>query len=70
MKLGDVDKSGATSRYNLLILIFLHHFIDMSKKFVFSVVAKSQKKMAFHAANNVTNAMFVVADFRQNIRLV
>jgi hypothetical protein len=37
----------------------------MSKKFVFSVVVKSRKKMAFGAANKVTNVMFVVADFYQ-----
>jgi hypothetical protein len=37
----------------------------MSKKFVFSVVVKSRKKMAFGGANKVTNVMLVVAAFRQ-----
>jgi hypothetical protein len=32
----------------------------MSKKFVFSVVVKSRRKMFFFEANNVTNVMFVV----------
>ena len=44
---GDVDKIQATTLFNLQIFIFLLHFRVMSKKFVFSVVAKSQRKMVF-----------------------
>jgi hypothetical protein len=39
----------------------------MSKKFSFSVVVNSRKKMVFGAANKVTNVMFVVVAFRQKI---
>ena len=46
-KSGDVDKIQATTLFNLQIFIFLLHFRVMSKKFVFSVVAKSQRKMVF-----------------------
>ena len=40
----------------------------MNKKNAFIVVVKSQRKMALHEANNVTNAIFVVANFCQEIR--
>jgi len=40
----------------------------MIKKYVFSVVVKSRKKMVFGAVNKVTNVMFVVNGFRQKIK--
>ena len=39
----------------------------MSKKFVFSVIVKLPKKMAFFAANNVTDVMLAVVDFRLDL---
>ena len=36
----------------------------MSKKFAFSVVVKSRKKVVFFEVNNVTNVMFAVVAFR------
>jgi len=45
--LGDVDKIQAAIPYNRVIFIYLHHFLDMGKKFAFFVVAKSQRKMVF-----------------------
>ena len=59
-----MDKIGAVSCRNKLKLIILHHFRNMGKKYVFSAVVKSRKKMAFFRANNVTNVMFAVVDFR------
>jgi len=38
-------------------------FICMSKKFVFSVVVKSRKKMAFSGASNVINVMLADVNF-------
>ena len=35
----------------------------MSKKFVFSVVAKSRRKMVFVQANRTTNVIFAVVSF-------
>jgi hypothetical protein len=35
----------------------------MSKKFVFSVVVKSLKKMAFQTASSDTNVMFASVNF-------
>jgi hypothetical protein len=41
----------------------------MGKKFAFSVAVKSRKKVAFFEADNVTNVMLVVGNFRQGNRL-
>jgi len=53
-----MDKSEAEIGHNGLIFISLHYFLDMSKKFVFSAVVKSLKRMVFFAANNAINVMF------------
>jgi len=37
----------------------------MSKKYAFSVVVKSLRKMFFLKANNCTNAIFAVVNFWQ-----
>ena len=42
----------------------------MGKKFVFSVAAKSRRKMAFFEANNVTNVIFAVVNFWQQSVLI
>jgi len=47
-KFGDVDKIDAIFIHNWLILLILRHFYDMVKKFVFSVVVKSRRKMVFY----------------------
>jgi len=60
---GDVYKCESTTRRNYLKLKPLHHFSDMSKKFVFSVVVKSRKKLVFFEANNVINVMFADVNF-------
>jgi len=40
----------------------------MSKKYAFSAVAKSRKKMAFFGENNVTNVTLAVVNLRQKMK--
>jgi hypothetical protein len=62
-KFGEVDKSNAEKHYSRQNFIYLHHFLDMSKKSAFSAVAKSRKNMVLRVASNVTNVTFVVVNF-------
>jgi hypothetical protein len=67
---GDVDKSDAAICLNCLLFIPLRYFLEMSKKYVFFVAVKSRKKVVFSEANNVTNVMFAVVNFRQDIKFL
>jgi hypothetical protein len=60
--LGDVDKKQAEKVCNQLIVINLQQKEAMSKKFAFSVAAKSRKKMGKKMANRCTNVMFAVGN--------
>jgi hypothetical protein len=62
-KFGEVDKSNAEKHYSCQNFIYLHHFLDVSKKSALSAVVKSRKNMVLRVASNVTNVTFVVVNF-------
>ena len=58
-----MDKIQAVVLSNVLNLSPLYHFVYMVKKFVFSVVVKSRRKMAFVQVNRYTNVILAVVNF-------